>query len=307
MAAPACAASAALVRQYYLEGYYPSGTPNPSNSISPSGALVKATLLLSTRDMTNVSGYPNYNEGWGRICLDDALYFSGDSRKLWIDDYKIGLDTGDSVKYYIKVNSSSQSFKIVLVWHDTAAAANANPTLVNNLNLRVKDPGNNTYWGNYFSGGQSVPGGSADTRNNVEVFLLNSPQVGVYEITVLAQNVPTGAKQPYAITAAGDIEPYVKVEEGKEYSYERIKSEAIVKEKIKISYSISLKGEVLLKIYDIGGRIIREFNEGKKEPGNYEIIWDLKDKNGRKISKGKYFYKIFINGKEITRSFIVIE
>jgi hypothetical protein len=307
MATPACAAAAALVRQYYLKGFYPSGNPNPSDSIYPSGALIKATLLLSTRDMTNVSGYPNYNEGWGRICLDDALYFAGDSRKLWIDDYKQGLDTGDSVKYFIKVNSSTQSFKIVVVWHDTAGAANANPTLVNNLNLRVKDPSNNIYWGNYFSNGQSVPGGSPDTRNNVEVFLLNSPQVGVYEITVLAQNIPTNAKQPYAITAAGDIQPYVKLEEGKEYVYEGVKSQVIVKDKIKISYSISFKGNVSLKIYDIGGRIIREFNEGKRNPGNYEIIWDLKDKNGKKISKGKYFYKIFLNGKEITRSFIVIE
>ncbi|MEO0245539.1 MAG: S8 family serine peptidase [candidate division WOR-3 bacterium] len=205
MAAPACAGCAALVRQYYLEGYYPNGVKDPANSIYPSGALIKATLLLSTRDMTGVLGYPNYNEGWGRICLDDALYFSGDARKLWIDDHKNGLDTGDSVLYRIQVNSSSQSFKIVLVWHDTAAAANANPTLVNNLNLRVKDPSGNIYWGNYFSGGQSVPGGSPDARNNVEVFLLNTPQVGIYQVAVKAANVPTGAKQPYAITAAGDI------------------------------------------------------------------------------------------------------
>lgn len=178
MATPACAASAALVRQYYSKGFYPSG------------ALVKATLLLSTRDMINVSGYPNYNEGWGRICLDDALYFSGDSRKLWIDDYKIGLDTGDSVKYYIKVNSSSQSFKIVLVWHDTAAA-NANPTLINDLDLIINAPDGNTYYGNYFSNGQSTPGGSPDKRNNVEVFLLNTPSTGNYTVRVYAYNVAT--------------------------------------------------------------------------------------------------------------------
>ncbi len=205
MATPACAGVAALVRQYYSKGFYPSGSPNPSDSIYPSGALIKATLLLSTVDMTGVSGYPNYDEGWGRILLDNALYFSGDSRKLWIDDYKTGLDTGDSVRYLMQVLSSSQPFKIVLVWHDTAAAANANPTLVNNLNLRVKDPSNQVYWGNYFSNGQSTPGGSPDTRNNVEVFLLNSPSTGVYEVAVLGANVPTGAKQPYAITAAGDI------------------------------------------------------------------------------------------------------
>lgn len=39
---------------------------------------------------------------------------------------------------YPEVLSSTQPFKIVLVWQDTAEAANANPTLVNNLNLKVK-------------------------------------------------------------------------------------------------------------------------------------------------------------------------
>ncbi|MEO0276075.1 MAG: S8 family serine peptidase [candidate division WOR-3 bacterium] len=307
MATPAGAGVATLVRQYYSKGFYPSGEANPNDSIYPSGALIKATLLLSTRDMTGVSGYPNYNEGWGRICLDDALYFSGDARKLWIDDYKQGIDTGDSVKYYLKVNSSSQSFKIVLVWHDTAAAAGANPTLVNNLNLRVKDPSNQIYWGNYFSNGQSVPGGSPDTRNNVEVFLLNSPQVGVYEITVIGANVPTGAKQPYAITAAGDIEPYVKFYEKEKFIKESVKSKGIVKENAEISYSISSKGFVVLKIYDIQGRVIRRIIEGEKLPGNYKILWDLKNENGERVSKGKYFYKLFINGKPYTRSFIVIE
>lgn len=307
MATPAAAACAALVRQYYSKGFYPSGQPNPADSIYPSGALIKATLMLSTRDMTNVSGYPNYNEGWGRICLDDALYFSGDARKLWIDENKTGVDTGDSVKYSIKVNSSTQSFKIVLCWHDTAAAPGANPTLVNNLNLRVKDPSNQIYWGNNFSGGQSVPGGSADTRNNVEVFLLNSPAVGVYEITVLAANIPTGGRQPYAIVAAGDIEPYIDIKEKEKTFKENIKSKGIVKEKVEINYSISSKGFVVLKIYDVQGRVIRKIVEGEKLPGDYKLIWDLKDEKGKKIKGGKYFYKIFINGKPYTNSIIIIE
>jgi len=203
MAAPAVAGCAALVRQYYLEGYYPTGSANPSNSISPSGALIKATLLLSTRDMTGVTGYPNYNEGWGRICLDDALYFSGDSRKLLIHDNTIGLPPGQSYEYSLNVGSSAQPLKIVLVWHDTAAAANANPTLVNDLDLIVYAPDGNTYYGNYFSGGQSAPGGSADRRNNVEVFLLNTPPIGNYTVRVSAYNVPYGP-QPYAITIAGE-------------------------------------------------------------------------------------------------------
>lgn len=41
MAAPLVAASAVLVRQYFLEGFYPSGTRTRNDAFSPSGALLK--------------------------------------------------------------------------------------------------------------------------------------------------------------------------------------------------------------------------------------------------------------------------
>lgn len=46
------------------------------------GALVKATLTNASVDMTGVSGYPSNQEGWGRVLLDNALYFNGDVRTL---------------------------------------------------------------------------------------------------------------------------------------------------------------------------------------------------------------------------------
>src|SRR5690606_5300370 len=42
MATPAIAGAAMLARQYYTDGYYPSGFPNPIDAFTPSGALVKA-------------------------------------------------------------------------------------------------------------------------------------------------------------------------------------------------------------------------------------------------------------------------
>ncbi len=47
MAAPVVAASAVLVRQYFMSGYYPSGAPNPSDARTPSGALMKAVIINS--------------------------------------------------------------------------------------------------------------------------------------------------------------------------------------------------------------------------------------------------------------------
>ena len=45
MSAPAAAGLAALVREYYATGFLAAGTRNPAQGFSPSGALVKATLI----------------------------------------------------------------------------------------------------------------------------------------------------------------------------------------------------------------------------------------------------------------------
>ena len=48
MATPIAAGNAALVQQYFQEGWYPTGVKTPTNSMQPSGALIKAVLLGET-------------------------------------------------------------------------------------------------------------------------------------------------------------------------------------------------------------------------------------------------------------------
>src|SRR4030095_14474854 len=82
MASPSTTAAATLIRQYYTEGCYPSGTKQPADALTPTGALLKATLVNGTVNMTGITGYPSDQEGWGRELLDRALFFDGDARKL---------------------------------------------------------------------------------------------------------------------------------------------------------------------------------------------------------------------------------
>ena len=78
-ATPNAAAAAVLVRQYFIEGWYPSGEKEARNAFTPTGALLKAVLLNSTVDMTGGSpGTPHATEGWGLIRLDRTLVFCGD-------------------------------------------------------------------------------------------------------------------------------------------------------------------------------------------------------------------------------------
>ena len=45
MATPIAAGAVTLIRQYFTEGFYPSGGKQPADAFLPSGALLKAVLL----------------------------------------------------------------------------------------------------------------------------------------------------------------------------------------------------------------------------------------------------------------------
>jgi Subtilase family len=207
MACPAVSGAALLVRQYYTDGFYPTGAAVPANSMLPSSALVKATLLNSCVDMTGISGYPSNLEGWGRVLLDNALHFTGDLNKLLAYDVRNvnGFTTGQSTNYPFNVTTAGAPLKISLVWTEPPAAVNANPAYINDLNLTVTDPSGNVYRGNVFTSGQSSTGGVADIRNNVEMVLRSSPTVGAWTVTVSAQTVNAAAKQGYALVITGDV------------------------------------------------------------------------------------------------------
>lgn len=210
MACPAVAGTGMLVRQYYADGFYPTGSAVPLDAFTPSGALVKATLLNSSVDMTGIGGYPSNTEGWGRVLADDACFLNGDSRKLVVfDDVRNadGLSTSDFVEYPLEVQSG-QKLKVTLVFTDVPASASTGGgfAAVNDLDLEVVSPGGQTYRGNVFSGGQSTTGGSPDIRNNVEQVHLNSPQIGSWTVRVRATAVNSGT-QGYALLATGDVIP----------------------------------------------------------------------------------------------------
>jgi hypothetical protein len=221
MATPMIAASGALIRQYFTEGWYPTGIRRPDHSFIPSGALLKATLLNSTRNMTGtdafgqagpVNGYPTNLEGWGELVLDDALYFSGDARNLSVWDVRHagGLSTGERDAYIINVVSNTAPLKITLAWMEPpAASANFGTPVINDLDLRVIAPDGTTFYrGNNFNAGQSVIGdATTDLVNNVEMVLVNTPATGTWRIEVIGTTVNQGNPgQGYGLVATADTE-----------------------------------------------------------------------------------------------------
>jgi subtilisin family serine protease len=209
MATPAISGAATLIRQYFTDGYYPTGVVGENESIFPTGALLRAVVLNSTRDMTGITGFPSNLEGWGRLVADDALYFPGDSRSMVVRDVRNtadeALSTGETYEFVVQVNGSEELFRATMAFTDPPAAAGAFNAVINDVNLVVESPSGTIYRGNAMSGGLSIPNtATVDGINSVEQVLVSSPEAGVWTIRVEAPAVNVG-EQGFAIAVTGEV------------------------------------------------------------------------------------------------------
>ncbi len=207
MASPGAAGLTALIRQYYTDGFYPSGAANPPDGFTPSAALLRATLINSGETMAN-GVIPANCQAWGRILLDNALYFDLDTRRLWVDDDSAGFPTGsvnEQKIFTFSVQAPLLPFKATLAWTDYPSTPAAKPHINNDLDLTVTGPGG-TYHGNVFLGGESTTGGNPDRVNTLEQVFIKIGTPGIYTVTVSSFNVPNGP-QPFALVVTGNAVP----------------------------------------------------------------------------------------------------
>ncbi|MDX2146915.1 MAG: S8 family serine peptidase [Planctomycetota bacterium] len=211
MATPALAGAAILAREYFTDGFYPTGLPRASDAFSPSGSLLKAMLANTGQDL-EPAGFPGVREGWGRVRLDDGLFFDGDTRRLIVRDVRRtdpgALETGASGSLLFRVRSTSEPLRVTLVYADAPANALAAFTPVNDLDLTVFNEQGQDYLGNNFAEGFSSRGGNPDPLNNLEQVHLATPQAGVWSVQVRGTAVNQGP-QGFAVVVTGDVVPCI--------------------------------------------------------------------------------------------------
>ena len=207
MACPVVAGGAALVKQYFEDGYYPSGSANAADSLSPTGSLIRAVLANSTDDMDGMAGWPSYSEGWGRILLDNTLFLAGDNQGLWVQDvrHNSGLSTGQTHTYTVNVPAGSSRIRFTMCFSDEPGAVNSSAPVVNNLNLKITAPNGTWYHGNLLNtndgAARANPGGNRfDRRNTMENVIVYNPPAGNWTVEVIGADVPVGP-QGYAVIA----------------------------------------------------------------------------------------------------------
>lgn len=237
---PTLAGAGLLVRQYFTDGFYPSGVKTPADAFDPSNAVVKAVLINSGQNLTGqftashgtggASGsLPNFGQGWGRVTLEDSLFFPGDLSELKVlNDVLNGattvvppavttaIQTGQVHEFTLVGVSTIEPLRITLNWSDPSGLTGSGVTLVNNLDLEVLDPNGVLYRGNVnFANAFSSPAGAtpADTLNTTENVYIKDPLPGTYTIRVRGTNVPGNGtttpfdsnRQGYAVLATGNF------------------------------------------------------------------------------------------------------
>jgi len=308
MATPCVSGMALNVRQYYVEGYYPQGASGGDEPLVPSAALIKATLLNSTDDM-GTANIPNNDEGWGRILVDQSLYFDGDTRELVAIDLSPGLSTGGTWSLDLRVDSSSEPLSAALVWTDYPGTAGSGVKLVNDMDLTVTAPGGTVYKGNVFSAGWSAAGGSADRRNVEECVRVNSPATGRWTFQVSGYNVPQ-SPQPVALVVNGAFADWPPVPfSGTGDPGERRAVGAAVTAfpnpaagLVSLQYSVpsGSDGPVELAIIDASGRVVRQLVAKGQRAGTYTVTWDGRDDLRQPAASGIYFARLTAGGTVTT-------
>lgn len=222
MATPAAAGSAALVRDYFLQGFYPTGSATPENKVTPSGALLKAVLLGGAqhlRGYDQVTGLPiepspSFRQGYGRLDLSKSLPLStnGKSSKTnmkMVD--MVDINTGESHQYCVRALGGP--FTVTLVWHDYPSSVAAQKNLVNDLDLTVRAAGLNgiRMLGN---GGDGLDSSQPDKQNNAEKVTMTTLPAGQVAIEVKAtQTYAAVGPQPYSLVITGDFSGEIRAPE----------------------------------------------------------------------------------------------
>jgi len=196
MAAPGVSGTVAQLYQRYRQ---------LNAGADPIASLMKAVLSNNADDLGNSN--PDYKYGFGRINGLKAV------KALEATNYAVNtVTTGGQNDVTIAVPAGTHELKVMLCWSDPAAAANANPSLIDNLDLEVLDPTTNT-WLPWTLSGANPNNGAVRAVNNVDIIeqvTIPTPATGTYTLRVKGTAVPSGANQQYALTWTV-TEPYIEV------------------------------------------------------------------------------------------------
>ena len=219
MATPLAAGAVEKIRQYFVQGYYPSGNKG-GTSISPDESLLRAVILASAQPLSGSGGVwnllpfqsgqyrfpipsssniPDIFGGFGMPILDNAVTMSGGSYKMFYTSETFSSSSGASAFTIACSSQSTIPVTVVLAWTDPAGFTSSKKQLVNDLDLIVLVP----------NGSPSQLFGNmrqfADQSNNVERTICACPAGGSITAIVVPGEALKTSTQVWYLVANGPI------------------------------------------------------------------------------------------------------
>eukprot|EP00562_Extubocellulus_spinifer_P001757 CAMPEP_0178474814 /NCGR_PEP_ID=MMETSP0696-20121128/2794_1 /TAXON_ID=265572 /ORGANISM="Extubocellulus spinifer, Strain CCMP396" /LENGTH=1296 /DNA_ID=CAMNT_0020102075 /DNA_START=71 /DNA_END=3961 /DNA_ORIENTATION=- len=212
MAAPVVSGNAALIHQYFNEGWHGTGERNSAASVNPSGALVKAVLMNGAQPvMKGVDNGPDgisptveydNNQGFGIVSLTHSLHIAGKSDvqlKFW--DREV-ISDGSTLTYPVTIDRSRgcnfPDLSATLVWFEKGAAMGCTRCVINDLDLYVTRDGDESQTRYYPNGLEQE-----DSINTIERVVLNNVMDGEsLTLHVRATNLDEST-QKFALVSTG--------------------------------------------------------------------------------------------------------
>ncbi|MFN8247691.1 MAG: S8 family serine peptidase [Ferruginibacter sp.] len=190
MAAPVVTGVTALLQEDYRKTH---------SGANAKAALLKTIMCNTAEDLGNAG--PDYVYGFGMLnarkaaeAMEANRYFSNT------------ISTSQNQSYNITVPAVARRLKVLLYWADYPAAANSSVALVNDLDLKVTDPGSLLHLPLVLNPAVEYAAATeqADHINNIEQVVVDVPAAGTYVVNVNGFAVPQGP-QLYYLTYQVDV------------------------------------------------------------------------------------------------------
>ena len=215
MAAPLAAGGIEKIRQYFLQGRYPSGTAGGAR-VNPDESLLRAVILASAKPLGGTGGVwtslpfqtgfsrfpipqnsniPDIFGGFGMPVLDDAVTMPGGTYRMLYASERFSATSGASAFTIACTPSQAIPVTLVLAWTDPPGSTASERQLVNDLDLIVLSP--SQLFGNMRP--------YADSTNVVERTISACPASGTITAIVRQGESIRTASQTWYLVANGAV------------------------------------------------------------------------------------------------------
>lgn len=163
---------------------------------NPDGALIKALVMNTADDIGNAG--PDFRHGYGRLNAKRAV----EALEAGTFTFK-NVSQNDSITHTITIPAGAIQLRVLVYWKDKEANANANPALVNNIDMHVINPSLTLVRPWVLDTTPVLVNTTAiqgiDNLNNTEQVTINNPAAGNYVVSLLGKSIPFGPQKCFIV------------------------------------------------------------------------------------------------------------